>query len=615
MFNISELDPEVLARRYALLCESTRPEPDEALLPYSVEQAIGGLEKLLRNDLKALSLNGAPDDFSDIAQALDRELERLREYCAIPALGDKFVVAFGGGFSAGKSSLINTLLGRKLLVTEVDPTTSLPTYVLHGERDEVSALNLFGHRVRLTEADFLSLTHDEPLRYGSHISRLLRAAFVSQVSFPWPNLAIIDTPGYSKDGEGTHSERTDAHLARTQLNAAHAIVWVVDSRQGCITEDDLAFLATLRRDIPLFIAISRADQKPADELPGIQRVIADALQQRQIPVIGMAAVSTRKPRAWPLDLVHAQLQRWNEQPHALNFVQAFQAEFQRFDRFLAARQDQAQEDVSRLNRILALGDHPDAHAEALALKDQIQTQNKSLVSQAQQLEALWHNVGEQLQLLGKQVGMELALPTSLRTETRSDAKTTTATSTVTSAAEDTPGFDAISDQMKVLRQVGRGFFAIASRVSTKWNNEAGMLPKELIGSIYVQDNTVGLASYHFEADDRIYINWNQFPGMRFDNKKKAKTKHFSKVGYDRESRKFTGVLDFSFPERTTMHGEKQWVYEFTFSDDFETISHGTVTRLDNLGRVMHISRYGKTLHYRRWPNDSASWPFPAGDEP
>lgn len=411
MTTTPHLAPEALAQRYALLCESTRPEPDERMLAYSVEQGLQALDKLLSGDLRTLARQGAPDDFADIHQALLRELERLREFCAFPALANKLVVAFGGGFSAGKSSLINALLGQKLLVTEVDPTTSLPTYLLHGSSNQVSALNLFGHRVALSEEAFLSLTHDEALLYGSHISRLLRAAFITRTDFAWPNLALIDTPGYSKDQSngqtGTHSERTDEHIARAQLNAAQAVVWVIDARQGCITEDDLAFLGSLQRSIPLFIAISRADQKPEAEIPGILSVIAAALKGRNIPVVGMAAFSARKPRAWPLEPLLKQFKQWNEQASQPQLAHSFEAGFARYDQFLAQQHTEAQDELNRLNRILALSDHREAQAEATHLKARAQTRLQALKTQGEQLETLWQSFGTQLAGLGKQVGMAL----------------------------------------------------------------------------------------------------------------------------------------------------------------------------------------------------------------
>ncbi len=108
------------------------------------------------------------------------------------------MVGAGGAFSAGKSSLINTLLGKKRLVVEIDPTTSLPTYLLYGEQRQITALNLFRGRVILSQDEFASLTHEEKIKYGSQIAGLLRSAFVSDPDFAWKNIALLDTPGYSK---------------------------------------------------------------------------------------------------------------------------------------------------------------------------------------------------------------------------------------------------------------------------------------------------------------------------------------------------------------------------------------------------------------------------------
>lgn len=405
---IPDLSAETLAQRYALLCDSTRPEPDEQMLAYSVERGLQTLDQLLSKDLRKLARQGAPDDFADIHQALLSELERLREFCAFPALAQKFVVAFGGGFSAGKSSLINGVLGQKLLVTEVDPTTSLPTYLLHGEANEVSALNLFGHRIRLSEEAFLSLTHDEASRYGSHISRLLRAAFITRREFAWPHLALIDTPGYSKDDSDAHSERTDEHIARTQLNAAQAVVWVIDARQGCITEDDLGFLSGLRRDIPLFIALSRADQKPEAEIPKIENVIRTALTQRRISVAGIAAFSPRKPRAWPLQPLLKQLQTWNNQAaKRLQLNHSFETGFAKYDEFLAQEQTQAQDELNHLNRIAALSDDNDTETAASHLITRAKKRLQTIKTQGEQLETLWQTFCTQLSTLGKEVGIHV----------------------------------------------------------------------------------------------------------------------------------------------------------------------------------------------------------------
>jgi GTP-binding protein EngB required for normal cell division len=352
----TDLTPDELAARYQLLCRSTQVEAAKNPQIQQIEGHLQALNKLLQHDLRALARRGSPDDFADIYFALEQELERFHEFCSFPALAQKFVVAFGGGFSAGKSSLINTLLGKRLLVTEVDPTTSLPTYLLKGDHDAVHAHNLFGHRIDLSNEEFLSLTHDEIERYGSNVSRLLRSAFITRADFPWDNLALIDTPGYTKHEDQTQGARTDEHIARTQLNAAQAIVWVIDARQGCITEDDLQFLASVQADIPRLIVVSRADQKPVDEISAIVQGIKATLSERNLPFVDVIPVSARQKQEWPSEPILTQLASWSQQPRALRFAHNFKAQFTRYASYVNECQRSNALHLNRLNRILTLAD-------------------------------------------------------------------------------------------------------------------------------------------------------------------------------------------------------------------------------------------------------------------
>ena len=77
----------------------------------------------------------------DAMRDLKLEVEQLREFCEFPDLTQKIIVGIGGSFSAGKSSLINAILDKKRLVTEVDPTTSLPTYLMQGDDDQITVVN------------------------------------------------------------------------------------------------------------------------------------------------------------------------------------------------------------------------------------------------------------------------------------------------------------------------------------------------------------------------------------------------------------------------------------------------------------------------------------------
>ncbi|NUQ61997.1 MAG: dynamin family protein [Pirellulales bacterium] len=90
----------------------------------------------IRDDLASrdpLFINGLPVDVRQKMLLLDRESVRLRN----PDL----TVAFVGGFSAGKSSLVNAFLGRYLLPESTKVTTAVPTFVRSTPQPESAELH------------------------------------------------------------------------------------------------------------------------------------------------------------------------------------------------------------------------------------------------------------------------------------------------------------------------------------------------------------------------------------------------------------------------------------------------------------------------------------------
>jgi GTP-binding protein EngB required for normal cell division len=322
-------------------------------------------------------------------------------------LGEKLTVAVGGSFSAGKSSLINALLGQKLLVVEIDPTTSLPTYLLHGAENSISALNLFGNRIALSEEEFNSLTHDETQLYGSNINRLLKSAFITSPDFAWNNLAIIDMPGYTKHEDAQHSERTDETIALAQLQAAQAIIWVINAAQGCITEDDVQFLSQLDANTPKLIVLTRADQKASGDMPAIISGIKSTLTKREIVYLDVIPVSARKPQAWPLDAVQTHLAQWNEQTRPLRFAYTLQSQFSRYTQHLEQQVAQARQQLQWCNKILSLANQAEITAPATDLKARAQQALASAQQQQTALTDIQSRFFLALQSVGDEMGMSM----------------------------------------------------------------------------------------------------------------------------------------------------------------------------------------------------------------
>lgn len=401
-----ELDPATLQQRYGLLCRALQATP-AADDPQPVLDTVSRLNDLIHSELLELARLGSPDDFADIYLGFTRELARFREFCADPRLAEKTVVAFGGPFSAGKSSLINALIGKKLLVVEVDPTTALPAYVLAGEADAVHALNLHRLRVPLAEEELASLTHDETHRYGSQVARALSAAFITRRDFPWANLAFIDTPGYT--GRATAGDRTDADLAAAQLAGAHAIVWIVSIKQGNLTEEDLAFLARIDPEIPRIVVASHADQVSEEDRAAVVKRMADTLAARNLSVEGVFPVSARPRQAELLTPLRAQLDAWNQTPRQQRFAHRFKALFTRYQRGLERDTRDAHWQLHRINRIATLADG-DIISDAAELKTVIDERLVALKTVESRLHELRGRFFGELKRAGDAVGIPLPEP-------------------------------------------------------------------------------------------------------------------------------------------------------------------------------------------------------------
>ncbi|WP_182906765.1 dynamin family protein [Microbispora sp. H13382] len=144
------------------------------------------------------------------------------------SLAEKTVwVVFGGHFSCGKSSLINTLIGRPLLPTGDFPETGVPCWIRPGAAESAIAY-IADRKVPLDfstesiarEVSLIGATGDyrEEVR---RVDRLLVTVGSGAIP-PWATW--IDSPGINDTEEMT--ER-----ARRTAAQADLLVWVVNSRQ------------------------------------------------------------------------------------------------------------------------------------------------------------------------------------------------------------------------------------------------------------------------------------------------------------------------------------------------------------------------------------------------
>ncbi|MFV3290284.1 dynamin family protein [Pseudomonas sp. NY11955] len=222
--------------------------------------------------------------------ALEQSLEDL---VAFPDLANKTVIGIGGSFSAGKSRFLNSLLCVDLLPESLEPTTAIPSYIVRGEREKITALNAFTQEVALDRRALQAITHAFQQRYQktadiavgfAHILRLL----MIQLPGLWQRLAFLDTPGYSK-ADGHNDVNSDAQVARRQLAEADHVVWLLSAKNGSIRHNDIEFLCSLKHSKPIFFVVTQADLVPRLRIQAILNSTAQALDRAGIARAGLMA--------------------------------------------------------------------------------------------------------------------------------------------------------------------------------------------------------------------------------------------------------------------------------------------------------------------------------------
>lgn len=276
------------------------------------------------------------------------EMENFYKFCMLPELADKVIVGVGGAFSAGKSSFLNGILGRKVLSVAIDPTTSIPTYLIHGEQQKIKAVLKDSQQLDLSLEQFKNLTHHAEQELHE-LAANIDLIFLTQPEQRWPNLAFLDTPGYSNH-EDIEQGLCDAHIAKVQLNDAQCLIWLVSADQGVISQSDIDFLKTIRSDIPKLIVMSRADKKSPEDLTEIKKLTQYTLAQHQIEAVDVLVLSARQPEKFDRQLLDGYLTQWSLNSQESRIIENFNQYFDAMKKHLANKEGEIE--IERFQRKL-----------------------------------------------------------------------------------------------------------------------------------------------------------------------------------------------------------------------------------------------------------------------
>ncbi|WRC54000.1 dynamin-like GTPase family protein [Helicobacter pylori] len=272
-------------------------EEYQSVLDNEFLEFASGVDSLKEKEIALLTL-----------QEIQKELQLVASY---PSLFQKTIVAVGGGFSAGKSTFLNNLLGLKLKLPEhMNPTTAIPTYCLKGKKEVLMGFSQNGGMVELPH---LAFDHQFLKSLGFNLKEIMPFMLLSAPSVPFEFLCFIDTPGYNPGNQGYTGG--DKEASKESLKHAKHILWLVSCESGGIGSDDLEFLQELYEEgKQVFIVLSRADRRTKSQLEVVAKQIKETLKDHGIEFKGIGVYSATR---------YQEIKEFSEKSSVFNSLEEF----------------------------------------------------------------------------------------------------------------------------------------------------------------------------------------------------------------------------------------------------------------------------------------------------
>ncbi len=302
---------------------------------------------LIKSEFEPFSRSASGCDNLKAYIGLQQIKQRLQEIANFPEINSKNVIAVGGGFSAGKSSFINSLLapqdGTALqLATGTRPVTMVPSFLVHSTGPaQICGINYKNARFDIAPSAYEELKHDSQssaLNVGSAIKYC-----TVKVQFK-PDLlehcCLIDVPGYNPgtnpsapeqsigaddddrivgddvdlsflDDEETEASElpdidltepegrsSDYNIARRAIDKADCLIWLFSLEHGPLPGNDIEFLKKLGMGRAgakaLYVVGNKADVRPSSDVIECLSETSNSLAQAGIAYEGICAYSSRE---------------------------------------------------------------------------------------------------------------------------------------------------------------------------------------------------------------------------------------------------------------------------------------------------------------------------------
>ena len=172
-----------------------------------------------------------------------------------------------GTFSAGKSTLLNTFLGKEYLLTGITPETALATELHYSEDEYFEAIKLDGEIIKY------EINEAEKIRNNASKYKYIRAYMNNENLKKIYPLILVDMPGFDSPLD-EHNKAIKYYLDK----GAHYVI-LTSVEEGTITKTmirNLENIQTYGRDFSFFL--SKTDLRPSSDIEAIKEQLEEQIE-------------------------------------------------------------------------------------------------------------------------------------------------------------------------------------------------------------------------------------------------------------------------------------------------------------------------------------------------
>jgi tetratricopeptide (TPR) repeat protein len=218
--------------------------------------------------------------FFEIPNTLPKDKKEIYPYAKLCPKNP--IISIIGPYSAGKSSFINTLCKKDILPTHTSQTTSIPTFISKGNNKIIIAKIKDKHKIlKVLELNIKYLEIIKELKHNlgnnENYRKYIDFIVINYQGFPYENITLIDTPGYSGGDE-------DYEISKFIINISDGIIFLFSAEKGSLSDDDLEILEYAKNQKVDILVIANKIDKAWKERREILDKVKKDLKLREIEI-------------------------------------------------------------------------------------------------------------------------------------------------------------------------------------------------------------------------------------------------------------------------------------------------------------------------------------------